>query len=88
MIRDRCLFGRLARSHGVYRQTRTRAHFVGWGSPSHVDFLKIVLTRFCEFRYKGVPPSETREINHIGRNHVATHYSVSTTSPLSSKFIQ
>ena len=33
VIRDRCCFGRLARSDGVYRETRTRAHFLGRQPP-------------------------------------------------------
>jgi len=37
---------------------------------------------------KGVLPLESRETNHTDRNHVVTPYGVSTTSPLSQKFIQ
>ena len=51
---------------------------VGAGSPLHADFLKIVLTRFCRLRYKGVPLLEPRELTNAWRNHVATPYSAST----------
>jgi len=80
-------FCRLARLHPPYHK-RERAPIWKEGHSFDADFLKIVLTRFCAFKYKGVPLLEPREINHTGRNPVATPYSVSTTAPLSPTLIQ
>jgi hypothetical protein len=89
----------LARTHSAFAQGKlrrtlpqTRSAPFGRADPDaagQADFLKIVLTRvFADSDTRGVPLLEHREINHTGRNHVAAPYNVSTTAPLSSKFIQ
>jgi hypothetical protein len=96
VIDDRSSFGRLAPirlrsgqavTHHTHKRQRAPIS-VGRGSPLHAIFLKIMLTRFRRFRYKGVPPLGTGETDYTTRNQVATPYSASTTAPLSLKLIR